>query len=238
MTPTNMRHRPADLLSVASSTGGHSTHSQQNLPSTLFSPDTHPDGSRQTSSTSSAVPKTLAPIMTKETSSGSFAPHITLPPATTTANANVKITATPRKNRARRPPPLSPMSPRSSRSARDAATAPAPLSPHGTFYDVESGLLPALNPPEWGMFDIFPFSLLVKYRTRKGIEMKGKKAARMRAKLRSETVSHNIPLEISLYLSSYVAALQQRKALDPATASELSLSCQIGSQRLIIDHQY
>jgi putative membrane protein len=130
------------------------------------------------------------------------------------------------------------MSPRSSRSARDAATAPAPLSPHGTFYDVESGLLPALNPPEWGMFDIFPFSLLVKYRTRKGIEMKGKKAARMRAKLRSETVSHNIPLEISLYLSSYVAALQQRKALDPATASELSLSCQIGSQRLIIDHQY
>jgi ion channel-forming bestrophin family protein len=90
--------------------------------------------------------------------------------------------------------------------------------------DIESGLLPARNPPAWGLFDVFPFSLLVKERTRRGKEMKGKKAARMRAKLKSETVSHNIPLEVSLYLSSYVAALQQRKAIDPPTSSGFLLS--------------
>lgn len=35
----------------------------------------------------------------------------------------------------------------------------------------------------------------------------GKKAARIRAKLRSKTVTHNLPLEISLYL---VRTLKQR----------------------------
>jgi ion channel-forming bestrophin family protein len=87
--------------------------------------------------------------------------------------------------------------------------------------DIEAALLPARLPPAWGLFDVFPFSLLVKHLTRKGHEMKGKKAARMRAKLRSESVSHNIPLEISLYLSSYVGALQARKTLDAPTTSEI-----------------
>jgi ion channel-forming bestrophin family protein len=61
-------------------------------------------------------------------------------------------------------------------------------------------LLPARNPPQYSYFDIFPFSLLVKYLTRRGKEVKGKKGARLRAKLRRQVVSHNLPLEISLYL--------------------------------------
>lgn len=51
--------------------------------------------------------------------------------------------------------------------------------------------------------------------------MKGKTAARIRAKLRSKTVSHNLPLEISFYLSSYIAALQNRKVLDAPTSTAL-----------------
>jgi hypothetical protein len=54
-------------------------------------------------------------------------------------------------------------------------------------------------PPKYSLFDLFPFSLLVKALTRSGREVGGVKAARLRARRRGVT-SHNIPLEISLYL--------------------------------------
>ncbi|KAG6861174.1 hypothetical protein C0995_002981 [Termitomyces sp. Mi166 len=84
----------------------------------------------------------------------------------------------------------------------------------------ESSLLPAYNPPKYHLFDLFPFSLPVKYLTKRGLEIKGKKAARLRARMRDNTTSHNLPLEISLYLSSYIAAVQSRKQADPQTISE------------------
>jgi putative membrane protein len=105
----------------------------------------------------------------------------------------------------------------------------------------EKFLLPPRMPPKYHIFDLFPFSLLVKMLTKKGKEVKGRKAARMRAKMRHSVVSHNLPLEISLYLaslpiymisldfadvfttqSSYIAALQQRKSTDVPT---ISTSC-------------
>ncbi|EPQ51232.1 UPF0187-domain-containing protein [Gloeophyllum trabeum ATCC 11539] len=105
-----------------------------------------------------------------------------------------------------------------------------PTSPRSQqAFDVEKGtthstgedfLLPARMPPKYHLFDIFPFSLLVKALTKRGQEVKGKKAARLRARLRRND-THNLPLEISLYLSSYIAALQQRKAIDPPTSSLL-----------------
>ncbi|KAI0031895.1 Bestrophin, RFP-TM, chloride channel-domain-containing protein, partial [Vararia minispora EC-137] len=86
---------------------------------------------------------------------------------------------------------------------------------------VEEYLLPARNPPKYSYFDFFPFSLLVRSLTKRGRELSGKKAQRLRAKLLTSSVTHNLPHEISLYLSSYVAALQARKALDPPTATNL-----------------
>jgi predicted membrane chloride channel (bestrophin family) len=83
----------------------------------------------------------------------------------------------------------------------------------------DSFLLPARIPPEFAIFDVFPFSLLVRQLTKRGKDIKGKKAAKLKA--RENIVSHNIPLEISLYLSSYVSALQARKATDAATTSAL-----------------
>ncbi|PIL29976.1 hypothetical protein GSI_07887 [Ganoderma sinense ZZ0214-1] len=50
---------------------------------------------------------------------------------------------------------------------------------------------------------------------------KGKKAARIREELRRSMGTHNLPLEISLYLSSYIAALQDRNAVPPPTATNL-----------------
>ena len=61
-------------------------------------------------------------------------------------------------------------------------------------------LLPARNPPRYSYFDLFPFSLLVKFLTKRGKQVKGKKGARLRAKLQHQSVTHNLPLEISLYL--------------------------------------
>ncbi|KAG6868578.1 hypothetical protein C0993_000843 [Termitomyces sp. T159_Od127] len=87
-----------------------------------------------------------------------------------------------------------------------------------------SSLLPAYNPPKYHLFDLFPFSLLMKWLTRSGREVKGKAAAKLRARIRETTTSHNIPLEMSLYLSSYIAALQNRKQADPQTISNLFIS--------------
>lgn len=64
----------------------------------------------------------------------------------------------------------------------------------------EGFLMPARMPPKYGLFDLFPFSMLVRLLTKKGKDISGKKAAKMRAKLRSNVETHNLPLEISLYL--------------------------------------
>ncbi|KAA1472691.1 UPF0187-domain-containing protein [Dentipellis sp. KUC8613] len=85
----------------------------------------------------------------------------------------------------------------------------------------ESFLFPARMPPKYHFFDLFPFSLFVRLLTKDGHDIKGKKGARMRAKIRSRAVTHNLPLEISLYLSSWIAALQARKAIDPPTTTML-----------------
>ncbi|KJA27108.1 hypothetical protein HYPSUDRAFT_158134 [Hypholoma sublateritium FD-334 SS-4] len=88
----------------------------------------------------------------------------------------------------------------------------------------ESYLMPAKLPPKYGLFDIFPFSLLINFLTKRGREVKGKKAARMRARLKNEAISHNLPLELSLYLSSYIAKLQTRKICDVPTTNTLLAS--------------
>lgn len=118
----------------------------------------------------------------------------------------------------------------------------------------EPVLLPARNPPPFGIFDIFPLSLLVGPLLRRGFNIGGKRAQRVRAKQAGKVkrgrgvgeaiVSHNIPLEITLYLvsvsqlvntpsivthecviqSSYIAALQQRKICDVPTTNLLLAS--------------
>ncbi|KAK7062644.1 Glycine--tRNA ligase 1, mitochondrial [Paramarasmius palmivorus] len=87
--------------------------------------------------------------------------------------------------------------------------------------DDEKYLLPPKNPPKYHFLDLFPFSLLVKVLTKRGKTVKGKKAARLRAQMRNKAVSHNLPLEISLYLSSYISALQNRKIMDVPTTNTL-----------------
>ena len=61
-------------------------------------------------------------------------------------------------------------------------------------------LLPARIPPRYSLLDLFPFSLLVRFLVRRGRLISGKKATLLRAKLRHQSASHNLPLQISLYL--------------------------------------
>ncbi|KAJ7244396.1 Bestrophin, RFP-TM, chloride channel-domain-containing protein [Mycena haematopus] len=93
----------------------------------------------------------------------------------------------------------------------------------------EGFLLPGSLPPKYHLFDLFPFSLLVKCLTKRGAELKGKKAARMRARMTGGG-SHNLPLEISLYLSSYIAGLQKKKQTDVPTTNSL-----LASLNLLVD---
>ncbi|KAG1741668.1 Bestrophin, RFP-TM, chloride channel-domain-containing protein [Suillus lakei] len=92
-------------------------------------------------------------------------------------------------------------------------------------------LLPAMNPPKYSLFDLFPFSLVVRLLTKdgvdkKGLNVKGRRAARRRAAMRNHRGRHsyNIPLEISLYLGSYVSALQSRKTVVDAPTTTVLLA--------------
>ena len=94
----------------------------------------------------------------------------------------------------------SPTSPHSTtaRSPNRPSTDPEKASLPGD----ASNLLPARQPPAYSLFDLFPFSILVRALTINDKNVGGRKAARLRAKqLRSG--SHDLPLEISLYLVSF-----------------------------------
>ncbi|CAE6541156.1 unnamed protein product [Rhizoctonia solani] len=78
-------------------------------------------------------------------------------------------------------------------------------------------LLPAKNPPQWSIYDVWPLSLLTDAFPKRF--KSGKKAAKLwRMKC---PITLNVPLEITFYLSSYIAALQHRKVVDVPTTNTL-----------------
>ena len=73
--------------------------------------------------------------------------------------------------------------------------------------DVAPRLMPPRSPPKTTVFDVFPFSLIGKILARRGIKVSGKKNARAHARKRVTT--HNIPLEITLYIVRYFLTCSQ-----------------------------
>ncbi|KIJ49262.1 hypothetical protein M422DRAFT_28203 [Sphaerobolus stellatus SS14] len=148
--------------------------------------------------------------------------------------SNITIATPPLPNGRERRTSLVPPGSAASRSSFGNVARPSfasghsarPLS-HGPSYNGEEPrLFPARNPPKLSYLDVFPFSLLVSRLTSRGKELQGRKAARLRAtKLgrgkRGTIISQNVPLEITLYLSSYIAALQRRKVIDVPTINAL-----------------
>jgi putative membrane protein len=102
-------------------------------------------------------------------------------------------------------------------SQATATGLPPPVtSPRARMFKMSVGpdggppLLPSRNPPKFSIFDIFPFTMLVKPLTKRGVKLGGKTAQKARAKMGygrsddvNDVISHNIPLEVSLYLVSY-----------------------------------
>jgi ion channel-forming bestrophin family protein len=97
----------------------------------------------------------------------------------------------------------------------------------------EPPLLPSRLPPQFSFFDVFPFSLLVKLLTTRGKEVKGRKAARLRARMprgkRGTIVSHNVPLEITLYLVRHQEA-RTAFNIDDTIPTELVHCCLTASE--------
>lgn len=74
----------------------------------------------------------------------------------------------------------------------------------GSLADPDEILRPARLPPKYSLLDFFPFSLLVNFLRRRGKNVGGKKAALKQARLHHHAVTHNIPLEISLYIVRFL----------------------------------
>ncbi|KAL7413536.1 Bestrophin, RFP-TM, chloride channel-domain-containing protein [Mrakia frigida] len=90
-------------------------------------------------------------------------------------------------------------------------------APRTAFAMEEPVLKPARNPPPpWRLREVWPFRLMIPQSVRDreaGIESaRDRSAARQRA--RKGQISENLPLEITLYLTSYISALGRRDSVD------------------------
>ncbi|KAJ3757055.1 Bestrophin, RFP-TM, chloride channel-domain-containing protein [Lentinula raphanica] len=156
-------------------------------------------------------------FLTQRVNAGSFSDsHLPLP---ATANVSVKPTF-------REPPPVERTRSEQATAEKIVFDAKSSMSEDPAERVIlqrtdEGFLFPAKMPPKYHIFDLFPFSLLARVLTKRGKELKGKKAAKLRAKMRNKSASHNLPLEISLYLSSYIAALQVRKTNEVPTTNTM-----------------
>jgi putative membrane protein len=168
-----------------------------------------PDESVDADTTLRHTPAAGSSLVTSEEKS-TFAPHLPLqaPPLTgrhsssSTAHRAIAPSAAPKKPRIKTGDFHAPSLPASPRSARFSAAGRAERGAMSLGEVDDEMLAPARRPPKWSIFDLFPFSLFIMMRTRQGKETEGRKAAKMKAKLHGKHQSHNIPLEISLYLVS------------------------------------
>lgn len=96
-------------------------------------------------------------------------------------------------------------------------------------------LLPAQNPPRTSIYEFAPFFTLFrslwKFLTRKADELHERPPTRMHKPTPAES-GENLPLDILLFLSSYVSRLQQRKILDVPTTTALMNSLNVYSETL------
>ncbi|KAG1781202.1 hypothetical protein EV702DRAFT_648242 [Suillus placidus] len=83
-------------------------------------------------------------------------------------------------------------------------------------------LLPAMMPPRHHWRNVFPFSIFFWILEKCAGGAVGENYALRRFRHRSD--KHNIPLEISMLLSSYISALQARKTVDTMTINLLHTS--------------
>ena len=87
-------------------------------------------------------------------------------------------------------------------------------------------LHPARDPPRFRWSECFPISHLVSRQQRLKAESRKARKERIRADRQGGGVGANVPLEITMFMSSWLAAVQRRKTIDVPTTNALLLSVQ------------
>ncbi|WWC64809.1 uncharacterized protein I303_107423 [Kwoniella dejecticola CBS 10117] len=82
-------------------------------------------------------------------------------------------------------------------------------------------LHPARDPPKFRFSETFPFKWLVTKRQRYKAAGRMAMRERMREQRSSGGVGQNVPLEITMFMSSWIANLQKRKTIDVPTTNSL-----------------
>lgn len=82
-------------------------------------------------------------------------------------------------------------------------------------------LRPAQNPPDFRWSETFPFKYLVSQRQRLKAEGRNEMKRRMREFRITRGVGQNVPLEVQLFMSTWIARMEQRKTIDGVIASQL-----------------
>jgi putative membrane protein len=87
-------------------------------------------------------------------------------------------------------------------------------------------LHPARDPPRFRWSECFPIAHLVSQRQRLKAEGRKARKERIKADRQGGGVGANVPLEITMFMSSWLAALQRRKTIDVPTTNALLLAVQ------------
>lgn len=87
-------------------------------------------------------------------------------------------------------------------------------------------LQPARSPPVFRWSECFPTSFLVTKRQRLKAEGRKARKDRIKADRQGGGVGANVPLEVTMFMSSWLAAVQRRKTIDVPTTNALLLSLQ------------
>ncbi|WWC95164.1 hypothetical protein V866_002018 [Kwoniella sp. B9012] len=82
-------------------------------------------------------------------------------------------------------------------------------------------LHPARDPPKFRFSETFPFKFLVTRRQRYKAAGRAAMRERMKTAKSSGGVGQNVPLEITMFMSSWIANLQRRKTIDVPTTNSL-----------------
>ena len=81
--------------------------------------------------------------------------------------------------------------------------------------------MPAMNPPKSHISSKWPFRLFLTRQQEAEVAAEKLLRQRLKSSKSDDGGSHNIPLEITLYMSTYVYALQKRKTIDVPTINSL-----------------
>lgn len=94
------------------------------------------------------------------------------------------------------------------------------------FGDRRPHVHPARDPPRFRWSECFPISHLVSRHQRLKAESRKARKERIRADKQGGGGGANVPLEITMFMSSWLAAVQRRKTIDVPTTNALLLSVQ------------